>query len=381
MLSRRSLALVAAASLLLAAAAVLLGRSETDAGAAHDVIAPSGRRRDENDRGKLDTPSGVGRRRPPATPALHRSGDTQLNDEELPSPSDAADDSLPSQQPLSPSQRSAGEHPLSPAEEAAADDDGPAMAEEHVAPDGAAIKEPYSALPMSTACPANASETATEAASRTPSWRLTPALACGVCRRYNEHCRILNGQASASPALVYAVMATTPLDWPMIAVVLHEVCPLVKKVLIVESTQSHSLREKPKNETLLKTEYAVRFPLCADKLDVRVYDPGLSQFASGWFVEKRQRRHAARILLEGGPDKKAAYGLRRGDIAIVNLDLDEVLPRRALIRLKYCLPRMARRIKQRWKMRIVDWNRWLRYQFQLIAFRYRWPKLSAANRV
>lgn len=137
---------------------------------------------------------------------------------------------------------------------------------------------------------------------------------------------------TARPApvrIIYCVMMSSELD--ILEVVLHEVFPVVGLVVVVESTATHSAGTKQPvfpNASLASSRFA-RF---ASKLHYAIYNPE-KKFSKGWDVEMRQRRHIMQVLhaLADTPRR-----VQPDDIVVVNMDLDELLPRRYLYRLRHC---------------------------------------------
>lgn len=136
-------------------------------------------------------------------------------------------------------------------------------------------------------------------------------------------------KARRVPARIYyGIMMNTEVE--MLDLVLHEIFPVVDKVILVESTVSHSLLPK---ESFVKSlfnpdgPHGTRFMRYASKVVHHLWSPRRT-YLSGWDIEKRQRQAFFTAAHSGG--------IVEGDIAVANMDLDELISFRMLLRLKYC---------------------------------------------
>lgn len=137
------------------------------------------------------------------------------------------------------------------------------------------------------------------------------------CKQFGEHPR-------KNPARVwYGAMFSFELD--MLEVLLHETNPVVDKYVFVESTWSHSKRQKPLFFGHVLTQS--RFRPFLHKIINGTFN-ARRRFRSGWDYEKRQRKRVLQVVQESG--------IQDGDILIANLDLDEVFSRETVMRYKFC---------------------------------------------
>jgi hypothetical protein len=162
-----------------------------------------------------------------------------------------------------------------------------------------------------------ASNTAPVAANLVP-WQLTDEIIDRVCTQH----RLQRRPADRVPKLFYAVMFGLELD--MLEVVLHEVAPVADLVFVTESSVTHSLGHK---RLLFDTAKQDRYAQFLPKIRHLVFHP-TRQYKSGWDIERRQRNFFLRYLKEAN--------VSTGDIVIGNIDLDEILTRDTLIRMKHC---------------------------------------------
>jgi hypothetical protein len=127
----------------------------------------------------------------------------------------------------------------------------------------------------------------------------------------------------------------------MLEVLLHEVYPVVDYILIVESNVSHSLKRKPLyfNEVVEQWErfgpfmnkllnFSKPFSLIKESSSPRRRP---HRIRSGWEIERRQRNAIMKLA-------RYYQLLADGDIFVGNGDLDEIVLRRTLMRMKYCEP-------------------------------------------
>jgi hypothetical protein len=147
-------------------------------------------------------------------------------------------------------------------------------------------------------------------------WKLTDEIIDGVCRRHKL------ARRQSVPRLFYAVMFGLELD--MLELVLHEVAPVADIIFVTESTVTHSLKSK---KLFFDNVKATRYAQFLPKIQHLTYTP-VRQYKSGWDVEKRQRNYFLRYIKQ--------FNVTDGDIVVGNIDLDELLTRETLVRMKYC---------------------------------------------
>jgi hypothetical protein len=111
----------------------------------------------------------------------------------------------------------------------------------------------------------------------------------------------------------------------MLEVVLHEIYPVVDFIYVTESTVTHSLGKKPLLWDSVKAE--PRFDRFAGKISHNVFTPA-KKFKSGWDIEKRQRAFFLKFV--------AQNNITDSDILLGNIDLDELMTRETLVRMKHC---------------------------------------------
>ena len=128
--------------------------------------------------------------------------------------------------------------------------------------------------------------------------------------------------------IYYGIMMNKEVD--MLEVVLQEIYPVVDKIILVESTVSHSLKPK---ESFVKTlfvsnsTFGTRFSQFSPKIIHQQYTPR-RKYVSGWDIEKRQRQVFIGAAM--------ANGILEGDVAVANMDLDELINYKMLLKLRYC---------------------------------------------
>lgn len=128
--------------------------------------------------------------------------------------------------------------------------------------------------------------------------------------------------------IYYGIMMNREVD--MLEVVLQEIYPVVDKIILVESTVSHSLKPK---ESFIKTlfasnsSYGTRFTQYSPKIVHQQYSPR-RKYVSGWDIEKRQRQVFIGAAMSNG--------ILEGDVAVANMDLDELISYKMLLKLRYC---------------------------------------------
>ena len=132
----------------------------------------------------------------------------------------------------------------------------------------------------------------------------------------------------AVPARIhYGVMVGYETD--VVEIVMHEIYPVVDSIVVVETNVTHSRKDKPFIFNATFHERLVRF---RDKIHY-VPIPRKEKFSDNWAIEKFQRNSVMRLMMT---ELRAKIKLKKGDIIVGNIDMDELMNRRTLAKWKYC---------------------------------------------